>query len=249
MKLIKKLGSVKGQINGAISSVSLARAYFSLVADPNNTLLVFKLQEQMLKAASATDRQNIIAQFKQDSTLGPMLEERYLAPDYAVEDLASKTPGTLGYAYYRHMHDNGFTPDFFPPVKPVDELSYFELRMRQTHDIWHVITGFNPSVEEEVGLQAFYAAQMSGPFNFVLVSAGVLHGAIRNPKIAKPIMEAIIKGWETGKAARPIAAAKWEEMWDRPLADIRREYNVIPISTLYDFSASAVTEERELVKA
>src|SRR5206468_12372179 len=110
MKLIQKLGNVKGQVNGLINSIGLARAYFSLVADPNNTLLVFKLQEQMLKAASAEDRQHIIAQFKQDPVLGLMLEERYLAPDYKVEDLANKTPGTLGYAYYRHMHDNGFTP-------------------------------------------------------------------------------------------------------------------------------------------
>jgi ubiquinone biosynthesis protein COQ4 len=251
MHLGNKFKEIKQQARVIRQQIGFAQAFFKLVSDPNNTMLVFELQEQLLKASTPENTRQVVEMLKQDPVLGPMLEERYLSPDYEVKDLANSKPGTLGYAYYRHMHDNGFTPDFFPPVKPVDELTYFELRMRQTHDIWHVITGFSPSVEDEVGLQAFYAAQLNSPFNMTLVAAGVLHAAIRNQQLIGPIMEAIKLGWDQGKTARPIAAAKWEEMWERSLEEIRREYNVKPVRSLYDFSPFQIaqTEERELTPA
>lgn len=251
MRLINKFMAIKQQAQVLRHQIGFAQTFFKLVNDPNNTMLVFELQEQLFKASPAQDITKVVEMFKQDSVLGPMLEEHYLSPDYEIKDLVNSKPGTLGYAYYRHMHDNGFAPDFFPPVKPVDELTYFELRMRQTHDIWHVITGFSPSVEDEVGLQAFYAAQLKSPFNMTLIAAGVLHAAIRNQQLTGPIMEAIKLGWDNGKAAHPISAVKWEEMWDCPLEDIRQQYNVKPARTLYDFASqpSAPSQEHELAHA
>jgi ubiquinone biosynthesis protein Coq4 len=251
MNLINNFKGIKQQAKTLRQQLGFAQAFFRLINDPNNTMLVFELQEHLLKASTPQDTEKVVEMFKQDPVLGAMLEDRYLAPDYKITDLANSQLGTLGYAYYRHMHDNGFTPDFFPPVKPVDELTYFELRMRQTHDIWHVVTGFSPSVEDEVGLQAFYAAQLKSPFNMVLIAAGVLHAAIRNQQLTVPIMEAIRLGWENGKAARPIAAVKWEEMWERPLEEIRREYNVKPARALYDFAPQplAQTQAPELAPA
>jgi ubiquinone biosynthesis protein Coq4 len=236
MKLINKFNSVKQQVKTVQQQIGFAQAFFKLVGDPNNTMLVFELEDKMTGTSNPEEIEKVVNQFKQIPELGSMFEERYLAPDYKIEDLADSKPGTLGYAYYRHMHDNGFSQDFFPEVKPVDDLSFFELRMRQTHDIWHVVTGFSPSIEDEVGLQAFYAAQMNSPFNMTLVAAGMLHGAIRNPKLYRPIMEATILGWEMGKAAKLLAPRKWEQMWDRSLEEIRRELNVKPARTLYDFS-------------
>ena len=244
MNLLNKVSEVKQKVSGAGQQLSFVRAYFSLVEDPNDTVRVFKLQDKMLRATSSETRQAIIDFIKQDPAVAQCIEQRYVAPDYKVADLAQCQPGTLGYAYYRHMSDNGFTPDFFPAVKLDDELGYFELRMRQTHDIWHVVAGYSPSVEDEIGLQTFYAAQMPGPmFNAVLVSAGLLHGVTRNQKLIKPILNAISKGWEQGIAVRHMQAAKWEEMWNRSLEEIRQEYKVKPAHDLYDFSP---TQEREL---
>jgi ubiquinone biosynthesis protein Coq4 len=36
-----------------------------------------------------------------------------------------------------------------------DDTSYLLLRLRQTHDLWHVVTGFSTNVPGELGLKAF----------------------------------------------------------------------------------------------
>ena len=153
--------------------------------------------------------------------------------------MADYAPGTFGYAYYRHMHDNGLAVDFFPKVEIVDEMTYFELRMRQTHDIWHVLTGYGPSIPDEIGLQAFYAAQSPMPFNWMLISSGLLHSVLVNRTLGDPIMNAIREGYTAGRAARGLHAGQWETMWERPLAAVRAEYGIEPVSNRYDFELTA----------
>ncbi len=236
MNLISKAKETKGKIQ-------FVQAYFKLAANPNDTVLVFKLQERLFNSISPRARAEALEFISQTPAIKQALDEQYLAPSYKVEDLANCEPGTLGYAYYRHMHDNGFTPDFFPQVPQIDKLAYFELRMRQTHDIWHVLTGFGPSIEDEVGLQSFYAAQMPGPaFNAILVSAGLMHGVMHNMPLIKPIVNSISKGWQQGQAAKHIQAAKWEEMWNKSLDEIRQEYNIVPVSNRYDFAPEKVLQ-------
>jgi len=132
-----------------------------------------------------------------------MVEERYLSPSYNPEELAKCQPGTLGYAYYRHMHDNNFTPDWFSAVKPVDDWNYSKLRVLQTHDIWHVLTGHNTSMVGEMGLHAFYNAQMPAAWHTMILATGFLHTVIAGQTQNVPLIEAVKRGWENGRAARP----------------------------------------------
>lgn len=241
MKVINKIKNVK-------QSIGLGFAYFRLVQDPNDTIRVFNLENFLNGAATAEGRQKAIEFLKETPAIKQMMAEHYLAPSYKVEDLAGYQPGTLGYAYYRHMHDNNFDPNFFPAVELNDDLDYLALRLRQTHDLWHVLTGYGPSKEDEIGLQAFYAAQMPIPvFASALMSAGLLHNTIFNQKMIKPMINAITQGWQMGSRAKHIHAAKWETMWDRPLAEIRHEYNIIPASDRFDFTPSETVAETEKV--
>src|SRR5689334_14461161 len=127
MKLLDKVNAVKNKAIATKRQLDFVRTFFKLAANPNDTMLVFKLEDTMFGGATPEDIQAALDGFKQYPTVARMLEERYLAPDYKVEDLKDSKPGTLGYAYYRHMSDNGFTPNFFPEVKVVDEMTYFEL--------------------------------------------------------------------------------------------------------------------------
>jgi ubiquinone biosynthesis protein Coq4 len=90
---------------------------------------------------------------------------------------------------------------------------------------------------QETGLQAFTVAQMPAQaFTASLVSAGLLYPVIKDHSLITPTMEAVSIGWRNGKAAHPMLATKWEEMWDRSLVELRREYNITPYSDIYDFA-------------
>lgn len=220
------------------SSLNFAQKFFRLAADPNDTIRVFDMQDALMEIignAGPEGEKKGSEMLRSFPEIERMLNEQYFPPKYNVEELAHYPVGTLGYAYYRHMHDNGFSPDFFPPVKLTSDFNYFGLRMRQTHDIWHVLTGFGTDIPNEVGLQAFYLAQFNAPLATSIIAATLLY-CLKHPETLHPLMEDVVKGYEMGKQARLIAV-NWEKHWDMSLEEIRREYNIKPFSTIYDFQA------------
>ncbi|HEX2915294.1 MAG TPA: Coq4 family protein [Chloroflexia bacterium] len=212
--------------------LAFLKAFISLSDDPDDTIRVFKLETAGARLAGPEGDAKVLAYMKKYPGAVEMINQRYLAPAYKVEDLKDYASGTLGHAYYRHMNDNGFSPDFFPPIEPADELSYSRLRLRQTHDIWHVVTGYGVDLPGELALQAFYLGQYPMVFPALLVSSVVLHVATRKPRELTRIFDGLTEGWQRGKAAKSLWPVRWEEMWDRSLEDIRAEYNLTPAKAL-----------------
>lgn len=225
LNLVKKIKNTKNQLD-------FAMAFFSLVGHPTDIMRVHKLREQVDKNVKATE---ILPILLQNPALRQMVDEHYLAPAYKIAELANYAPGTLGYAYYRHITDNRFDKVFYPDKPVGDDFSYINKRLNETHDILHVVTGYSASLEDEMGLQGFYGTQLLSFFQVMLVGAAALHAALLNQSLIKPMMQAVEVGWGMGKAAKPILNVRWEEMWARPLDDIRREYNIKPYKSLYDF--------------
>ena len=67
------------------------------------------------------------------------------------------------------------TPDVFdgPPAGVTNErAAYVIQRLRQTHDLWHVVTGYDTDPASEVALQAFTYAQLRAPGSLVLAALG-----------------------------------------------------------------------------
>ena len=73
--------------------------------------------------------------------------------------------GTLGREYARFMRSNGLSPDIFTAPSNVanPEFAYLAQRLRQSHDLWHVLTGYSPDEPGEIALQAFTYAQIHAP--------------------------------------------------------------------------------------
>src|SRR5581483_1426369 len=87
-----------------------------------------------------------------------ILEERpSIDREHVDFDALRRLPdGTLGREYVRFLDDNHITPDVFQkPEIGDDRIAYVMQRVRQTHDLWHVLTGYTPDVPGEILLQAF----------------------------------------------------------------------------------------------
>jgi ubiquinone biosynthesis protein COQ4 len=155
-----------------------------------------------------------------------VLNRRFMT-HYNLQELDQLPEGTVGKAYAKHMLGNQLKPDFFDRIEVTDDNTYIMMRMRETHDLWHVITGFGTSVPHELGLQAFMFAQVFTPLAPLLICARCLISVFKNPKEVIEIFDQVSKGWVMGRKARLIFAADWEKNWKTPLQDLRTQYGIL----------------------
>ena len=95
-------------------------------------------------------------------------------------------------------------------------------RLKETHDITHVLTGFGIDGVSELGLQGFNLAQNRSPLAVMLISGGMLT-ALQNDAPLAPMLRALARGFQIGLDADLVIAHKPEEGWDRPLMEWRKQ--------------------------
>jgi ubiquinone biosynthesis protein COQ4 len=159
-----------------------------------------------------------------DDPSGKRLYEEQRALDSHTIDLdaLAKLPeDTLGYAYAKFMRLHRLTPDVFDgtPVEISDpRRAYVIQRMRQTHDLWHVVTNAETDPAGEVALQAFTFAQVGAP------SAGILAalGTLKALRYTRAILRDVATLYRRGVKAQQLAVFPWEDHWATPLAEVRK---------------------------
>lgn len=168
-----------------------------------------------------------ITYLKSHPEIAQLFEEQYIAPTPNLEALLKLPEDSLGFAYASHMRAANLDPEFYRQVELQDDTSYLALRMRQTHDIWHTVTGFGTDPVGEIGLQAFTLAQNRSPLAVMLIAAITLNTIKMNSDL-NPLVSLIQQSYDLGDRAKPFLGQKWEEAWEKPLADWRSDLNVTP---------------------
>jgi ubiquinone biosynthesis protein Coq4 len=164
-----------------------------------------------------------IAYVKSFPEVAQIVQERYLSQPPNLEALQHCPPHSLGHGYAIYLDKTGFDPNFYRRISVEDDTSYVLLRMRQTHDLWHVVTGFGTDGLGEMELKAFELAQTRRTVAFVLFGLSVLNGIFKYPEGLGVFFDRITTAYKLGKHAKPLLAQKWEESWEKPLAQWRSE--------------------------
>ena len=60
-----------------------------------------------------------------------------------------------------------------------------------------------------------------------IIASRPLQMVLYRPELLPAVMDAITEGWALGRRAKPLMAVKWEEYWERPLALLRAEYDLV----------------------
>jgi len=191
-----------------------------VLADPEQTdqVLVFS------SLANAGTMPHRIHHFFADPN-GQKLYDEHRAIDSHTIDLhalAALPEGTLGHAYAHFLRSRGLTPEVFdaPPAEVKDpRAQYVVQRIRQTHDLWHVVTGCNTDTPGELALQAFTYAQTRAPSTLVLSIAGTLRGLRERRSFDGP--REVFAAFRTGRHAEKLATFPWEDHWATPLVEVR----------------------------
>jgi ubiquinone biosynthesis protein COQ4 len=158
---------------------------------------------------------------------------RLARADVDFDALRALPPDTLGGAYARHLDRFGLDPDLL--ADPFGHWSgahyrhpdaaYLHERYRQTHDLWHALTGLGTEGHEEVLIHAFTWAQLRLPYSALIIAFGTFKHILlerRWPVLRRGLRDA----WEAGRDARPLLLVRWEDRWEEPLDAIRTRYGI-----------------------
>jgi ubiquinone biosynthesis protein COQ4 len=202
-------------------------ALANVLADPEKTdqVLVFS---SYANAGTMNDR---IHYFFQDPRGQRLYDEHRTIDSHTVDldALAALPADTLGHAYAHFLRSRGLTPEVFdaPPEEIRDpRTQYVVQRIRQTHDLWHVVTGCATDYAGEIALQAFTFAQLRAPSTGILALAGTLRGVRERRSLPREVAIA----FRAGRKAERLAAFPWEDHWATPLDEVRALLGVSPIA-------------------
>lgn len=204
--------------------------FLALIAGDSSLDVVDEMSLTLLETPSF---EKAVTYLQQDSACAALIAERYLAPPHDLEALLQYPQDSLGYIYAVQMKARGFrAEELYEGMSIVSDASYVEARLSQTHDIWHVVTGFGVTAADEIGLQAFHLPQFPYPLAVALLASSMMSTMLFSPEELPTLLESIRKGWEMGKLAKPLFAQKWEEAWEKPLTEWQTELRIQPITAL-----------------
>jgi len=149
---------------------------------------------------------------------------RGYAPEQNLSVLRALPAGTLGREYARFLDANGIVPLVISPgVKERFRDNPFLLRYATTHDLHHVLTGFDAGLAGEAGVYAFTVAQGSAPGGRATLHVARVVWSILSPIQARRIWHNIRIGTELGRAAALLIAQPIESYFEEPLGEVRRK--------------------------
>ena len=152
--------------------------------------------------------------------------------------LDSFTPGTVGAAYRQFIRTENISAEGLAEIsrqrqsRVQDEHPYawFGRRTRDSHDIWHILSGYHRDGLGEACLVAFsYAQTGSLGWAFIALGAALRQGGPHR----RLVRRAIWQGYQRGKAAKWLPGEDYVQLLSEPLDAVRRRLNLTP-PTLYD---------------
>jgi ubiquinone biosynthesis protein COQ4 len=225
----------------------LAADMVQLCADPSDVPHALDLLDASYASPAAAAAR---ARLKADPAIAPLVRERYWGTWPEAASLTTLPPGSLVYAYGHLLADQGLSPLPAPeiPAGADGDDIYLQRRIRACHDVWHVISGCPTDLAGEAALNGLTAEQLRWPGCALLLAADLIH------RVDEPVAEAggaeqgegvdvglaVAFGLELGCLAPPLLAQRWEEHWERPLADWREELGISALLQRSPFRSTAL---------
>ena len=160
-----------------------------------------------------------------DPRTNAAIRERKPFGPIVLEDLEKLPEETLGRIFSVHCRVRSINPNLVH-VPPTDEIGWLLNHLYQTHDVWHVVTGWGNDLAGEVGLGGFYAAQLGNPAFFGYMYALVLLNVISRRADLGQVFAAFGAGYQSGKRSQPLFGTDWDELWAAPLAEVRKRFEI-----------------------
>jgi ubiquinone biosynthesis protein COQ4 len=200
------------------------RAARTLFADPDDLPQVFTIIESF----SGNTLERIARRMQAEESGRRLMREQ---PDLVAtltdrEALAQLPEGSFGRAYLEFVERENISADGIRAAAAQGmqrelpaPLDYVSARLRDTHDLWHVLTGYSGDVLGETALLAFIFAQTRNPGIALIIALGLLKttAAAQGGSARATILD----GYRRGRRTRWLPAVEWEQLLALPLSEVR----------------------------
>lgn len=208
------------------ASFRMAFRFVDFVNNPESLSKIIGLADGI--AGSPLSRQ-MVNYLLYNPTMAALIIEHWRPAPIALEVLETLPPSSLGYIYSRHMRRQELSPASVIDASLITSShEYIFHRVRETHDIIHVLTGFGIDAAGELGIQGFILAQIRSPLAVFFIFGGIL-ATMKNQLPLDKLLKSLARGFELGLQAQCVIACKLEDGWDRPLVDWQQELG-LPVS-------------------
>jgi ubiquinone biosynthesis protein Coq4 len=178
---------------------------------------------------------------------------RATPPGFRLSVLRGCPPGSIGRQYHDLIVDNGFDLEVLDGEglglsEMPSPLDYLYTRNLQTHDLWHLVAGYETTILHEFSIAAFQLAQFGHSYSGSLMA--VMTGiAALNPAVGFPIMmDSVLAAWAHGRQTPPMIGIDWESRWHLSVDEIRQSEKIEPyqsphLANLIELKAAAHTDK------
>jgi ubiquinone biosynthesis protein Coq4 len=158
---------------------------------------------------------------------------------FSLDELALCPQPSLARDFHSQIMDNGYDLE----VVDRDALAltslpaphdFINLRMLQSHDLIHLLAGYELTSLHEIGISAFQLAQCGHGYSAMFLAVTTATAATAdNPGVLPFILEPILSAWVHGREAPSLNALDWEKVWGLPRDEARRAIGIEPFRSLY----------------
>jgi ubiquinone biosynthesis protein COQ4 len=206
----------------------------ALLIDPDDTSQVFKI----IRALSGNSGERQFQKFL-TSEHGPAIlaEKRSLLERLSDREYLMTLPaGSLGRVYADFTDREQISPDGLVEASesvPEDGVPLsaarvlFGLRMRDSHDLWHVVTGYGRDLVGEAALLSFTYRQTGNRGIGFIVLVAYWKAGKESPEHRVMIRDA----YRRAKNSSWLPGADWQTLLERPLDEVRETLGVVPVES------------------
>ncbi len=202
-----------------------------LIADPERTDQVFEIVRAL---SGRTDIRQFKRMLRQPDGLALLAERPDLLAVLSDRSALARLPeGSLGRAYLAFMEEADLTADGLVEASMQGgaeardgygvEATWFFDRLRDMHDLWHVLTGYGRDEAGEAANLAFTLGQLGNPgIGLIVLAAAVLGPTTDRFEWQRYLFSA----WRRGRRAAWLAAVRYETLLAEPLAEVRARLGI-----------------------
>ncbi len=212
------------------------KALKRLLTDKEDTGQVFEIMRALNGNATARNYARLLG----TATGGRIAYEHVELAQKLMDDawLDALPAGSVGAAYRDFVRSENLSAEGLADISRqrqsrIDEphpYAWFGRRMRDSHDLWHILSGYHRDGLGEACLVGFSFAQTRG-LGWALIAVGVAVKALRAGGWIP--VRAIWQGYRRGKAANWLPGEDYLSLMSEPLDAARRRLKITP-PTIYD---------------
>jgi len=216
----------------------------ALMENPDDLPRVFGLVEALSGTAAERLREGFLATesgralLENEPDIVPVLTDRAA--------LRAMPEGSLAHAYLAFLESENISAEGILAAAQAgeqehsDEFAWQRSRMRDTHDLWHAVTGYKGDVLGELALLAFLLGQHWHPGVALLVGTAFAKGLTGEGGWL------VAEGFVRGKRAAWLPSQPWEELLPLQVSEVRARLKLGP-PPVYEPVRSSELRARGLV--